>query len=242
MQPIDLLWTSGWDSTYRLLHLVLQEREAVQPYYVTDRDRPSSAMERAAQERIRRMLAAKDPEAAALILPTEVIDRHDLPEDAEIAAALGRLKQRSYIGYQYDFLAKLARSRGLHALELAVHRDDKLVKHLHGHVVEEGGVWRVADTAPAELEHLRYFRFPVLTLTKLEMARRARQGGFHDLMQLTWFCHYPVNGAPCGSCNPCRSTVAEGLGSRVPWKRRLRAALIRPVRPLLRMIRERRSA
>jgi hypothetical protein len=139
-------------------------------------------------------------------------------------------------GYQYDFLAKLARSRGLNALELAVHRDDKLVKHLKGYVVEEDGVWRVADEAPAELDHLRYFRFPVLTLTKLEMDRRARRGGFHDVMQLTWFCHHPKGEQPCGSCNPCRVTVAEGSSSPMPWKRRLRAALITQVRPLLRII------
>ncbi len=239
---VDLLWTSGWDSTYRLLDLVLRERRAVQPYYVTDRDRRGSAMELSAQERILDALATLDAEAAALIRPAQVVDRHDLPEDAQITAAFERLKQRSYIGYQYDFLAKLARSRGLRALELAVHRDDKLVKHLEGHVMEENGVWRVADDAPPDLEHLRHFRFPVLTLTKLEMDRRARQGGFHHLMQLTWFCHYPRGGQPCGSCNPCRSTVAEGLGSRVPWKRRLRAALLTPVRPLARMIRERRAA
>ena len=238
---VDLLWTSGWDSTYRLLQLVLQERRAVQPYYVTDRDRPAWRMELAAQERIRDALAKKDPEAAALIQPSEVVDRHDLPEDVEIAAAFQRMKERSYIGYQYDFLAKLARSRGLQALELAVHRDDKLVKHLDGHVVEEDGVWRVADDAPAELDQLRPFRFPVLTLTKLEMARRAREGGFDELMQLTWFCHYPKGGQPCGSCNPCRATVKEGLGSRVPWKRRVRAALITPVRPLVRWLRERRG-
>jgi hypothetical protein len=242
VQSVDLLWTSGWDSTFRLLHLVLRERRAVQPYYVTDPDRPSTAMEIEAQEAIRGALARRDPAAAALVLPSRIVDRSSLAEDAEIAAAFLRLKQRSYIGYQYDFLAKLARSHGLDALELAVHRDDKLIAHLDGHVVEENGVWLVADDAPADLDFLRPFRFPVLTLTKLDMQQRAREGGFSDLMGLTWFCHYPVNGAPCGSCNPCRSTVAEGLGWRVPWKRRLRAALIKPVRPLVRAWRERRAS
>ena len=241
MKPVDLLWTSGWDSTYRLLDLVIRQRLEVQPWYVTDRERPSSAMELAAQDDIRAALANRDPEAAALILPAKVVDRHDLAEDAEVAEAFQRLKQRSYIGYQYDFLAKLARSRGLNELELSVHQDDRLVKHLEGHVEQVDGNCQVTADAPPELEHMRYFRFPLLTMTKVEMQRQAEQGGFLDLMQMTWFCHYPKGGQPCGSCNPCRTTVAEGLGARVPWKRRLRAALITPMRPLLRMIRERRE-
>lgn len=241
MRPVDLLWTSGWDSTYRLLDLVLRERREVQPYYVIDRDRPSSKIELEAQERIRAALQQKDSRAAALVRPIIVVDRHELPEDAGVAEALQRLKQRSYIGYQYDFLAKLAAAHGLQGLELSVHRDDKLVKHLDGHVEQVGGIWQIAAGAPEELGPLNYFRFPLLTMTKLEMREGAEQGGFLDLMQLTWFCHYPVDGQPCGSCNPCRATVAEGLGGRVPWKRRLRAALISPVRPLVRRIRERRD-
>lgn len=241
MRPVDLLWTSGWDSTYRLLDLVLRERRAVQPFYVVDRDRPSSGIELAAQDRIRAALRQKDAEAADRVQPTIVVGRHELPEDEDVADAFQRLKQRSYIGYQYDFLAKLARTHGLRELELSVHRDDKLVKHLEGQVEQSDGSWRVAATAPEELDPLRHFRFPLLTMTKLDMRQRAAEGGFLDLMELTWFCHYPVNGEPCGSCNPCRSTVAEGLASRVPWKRRLRAALIGPVRPLVRAIREKRE-
>lgn len=241
MRSVDLLWTSGWDSTYRLLELVLRERREVQPYYVIDRDRPSSDIELATQDRIRAALLAKDAEAAARVHPTVVVDRHDLSEDADVADAFLRLKHRSYIGYQYDFLAKLARTHGLRDLELSVHRDDKLLKHLEGQVEHADGFWRVASEAPDELGHLRYFRFPLLTMTKLDMLRHAEEGDFLDLMELTWFCHYPVNGEPCGSCNPCRATVKEGLASRVPWRRRLRAALIRPVRPLVRAIREKRE-
>src|SRR5688572_33020809 len=35
--PVALLWTGGWDSTFRLLMLLLVERRAVQSYYIVDR-------------------------------------------------------------------------------------------------------------------------------------------------------------------------------------------------------------
>lgn len=241
MQAVDLLWTSGWDSTFRLLDLVLGKRCPVQPYYVFDRDRGSSPIEIETQDAIRAALAGKDPEAAALIRPTRVFDRHALAEDEEVAEAFRRLKDRSRIGYQYDFLAKLAKSHGLRELELAVHRDDKLFVHLAGKVEETEGVWRVAPDAGEELKHLRYFRFPLLMMTKRQMEEQAGAGGFLDLMQLTWFCHHPVNSRPCGSCNPCKSTIEEGFGWRVPWPRRVRSVLLRPVRPLVRAIREARG-
>src|SRR5690606_13578695 len=34
--PVNLLWTGGWDSTFRLLSLVVQQHRCVQPYYVLD--------------------------------------------------------------------------------------------------------------------------------------------------------------------------------------------------------------
>ena len=47
-------------------------------------------------------------------------------------------------------------------------------------------------------------------------------GDFEDVMKLTWFCHRPRRGQPCGTCNPCIYTIEEGLGERVPMSGRLR--------------------
>ncbi len=52
---VPLLWTGGWDSTFRLLHLVIVEGHAVQPYYMIDRlhYRPGVPEEQDAMRRIR---------------------------------------------------------------------------------------------------------------------------------------------------------------------------------------------
>ena len=38
---VNLLWTGGWDSTFRLCQLILVKRKNVQPYYIIDNKRKS---------------------------------------------------------------------------------------------------------------------------------------------------------------------------------------------------------
>jgi len=42
---VNLLWTGGWDSTFRLLYLVFVEKRRVQPYYIVDTERRSTLNE-----------------------------------------------------------------------------------------------------------------------------------------------------------------------------------------------------
>ena len=61
------------------------------------------------------------------------------------------------------------------------------------------------------------FRFPVFSLTKVDMHALSQKAGFDDIMELTWFCHAPrPNFRPCGICNPCLYTMEEGLSRRIP--------------------------
>lgn len=61
-----LLWTGGWDSTFRLLSLLLGEQREVQPYYIIDslRYRPAVPAEREAMRLIRQRLLRCHPDAA----------------------------------------------------------------------------------------------------------------------------------------------------------------------------------
>jgi len=35
-EPINLFWTGGWDSTFRLIQLVFVNKKTVHPYYIID--------------------------------------------------------------------------------------------------------------------------------------------------------------------------------------------------------------
>ena len=55
----------------------------------------------------------------------------------------------------------------------------------------------------------------------------AKENGFYDIMLETWFCYNPINGKPCGICNPCKYTIEEGMGFRVGVKGLINNKLIK---------------
>ena len=224
----SLLWTAGWDSTFRLLEALLVRRRVVQPYYLIDPERPSTPEELHAMQRVRSAVTARFPGAAGSLRETRIWNGVDIRPDAEITARYLRLKSRSHLGGQYDWLARFADQQGLSDLELAIHRDDRAAAFLEPHVVlcDGGGdpYYKLrADPPDADLRLFERFRFPVFDKSKRDMQRIAAAEGFGDVLELTWFCHLPTSqGLPCGTCNPCRYTIEEGLGRRIPFKGRLR--------------------
>ena len=240
---VRLLWTAGWDSTFRLLSAVLVHHKTVQPYYLTDPGRPSTPNELSAMDRIAAQLAARHPPASALVKKPLVSSVADVAPDAETTARFERLRARSHLGGQYDWLARFALQRGLTDLELAVHRDDKAAVFLEPHVVRDDpggdpGFRLRPDPPDDDLRLFERFRFPVFDLTKVAMDGMARERGFAELMELTWFCHLPTpDGKPCGRCNPCRYTAEEGLGRRIPLGVKLRNRRRRVVERIKRPLR-----
>ena len=57
---------------------------------------------------------------------------------------------------------------------------------------------------------------PVIKLTKKDEEDIARQEGFLDILDLSWFCHTPINGKPCGLCGPCDDAMNTGMEWRMP--------------------------
>ena len=62
-----VLWTGGWDSTFRVLELVLHWKVSVEPHYVIFH--PSAPQEMAAMDAIRQALGSD----AERILPTRAV-------------------------------------------------------------------------------------------------------------------------------------------------------------------------
>ena len=227
-QGIRLLWTAGWDSTFRLLDALLVRGKPVHPYYLTDPGRPSTPFELRAMEQIAAAVKANFPLAAPRLAAPVVRSVADLLPDATITGRFERLRARSHLGGQYDWLARFALQHQLADLELSIHRDDRAAEFLQAHVVREDGggdpYYRLRDDpGDDDLRIFERFRFPVFDKTKRDMERAARERGFAGLMELTWFCHVPApDGLPCGRCNPCRYTMDEGLARRIPLRTRLR--------------------
>lgn len=240
-EPIRLLWTGGWDSTFRLLDAVLVHGLTIQPYYVLDTARRSSIIELNTMDRIRRSIAELSAERAALVEPSAIIAIHDIRPDPEMTARYRRLKAKTFLGEQYDWLSRFVKQFNLHGLELCVHVDDKAHAFLRGHVERRQGpvgqdAWVLReDAAHGDLALFAPFRFPVLTLTKSDMQRMAVERGFLHIMEQTWFCFTPIRNRPCGVCNPCQYAIAEGMGHRMPRAARIRHFFLPVSRPFRRV-------
>ena len=243
---VEMLWTGGWDSTFRLLDLTITQGREVQPHYVRDELRRSTGAELAAMDRILDALRAQYPEAAMRVRPVDSSATvASLPPDEVVTASLARLKEHGHLGDQYEWLARFAAEREIDGLELSIHRDDRAAGFLDGHVYVDGDAHVLEDDpSNPDLAIFGRFRFPLFDITKVQMQGIATAAGWAHLLELTWFCHRPERGKPCGLCAPCRYTREEGLGRRVPsgrvtsarrqgrrLARRVRRTMERAVRP-----------
>ena len=234
---VPLLWTGGWDSTFRLLQLLCVEHHAVQPFYVIDRleDRPAVPAEKQAMRKIREYLEARHPQAAARLHATIECPRDDVAPNPRIYDHYERCLKHGFIGGQYEWLARFCVERGIVDMELSIHRDDK-ARELIVDLIDASRTRldpRFAGDSRYEL--FRTFRFPLLDKTKEQMRSEARDAGLEELMELTWFCHRPNDGEPCGVCNPCIYTIQEGLADRIPERglRRYRMRVVPRLRSAL---------
>ncbi|HWI24240.1 MAG TPA: hypothetical protein VNS59_04895, partial [Lysobacter sp.] len=104
LAPVHLLWTGGWDSTFRLLELLLLHRLPVAPHYVADPTRASTQTELETMARIGDTLRATHPRTRALLQPVRVAAIGDVPPDGESIEALRAIRTRLFIGDQYAWL------------------------------------------------------------------------------------------------------------------------------------------
>jgi hypothetical protein len=243
---VDLLWTGGWDSTFRLLSLLLSERRHVTPHYLIDAERPSTYAELHAMKRIGDRLLREHPAAEQLLEATRYYAVTDIAPDPEMTGAFEAILGRRFLGSQWSWIPRFSKEHGFTDLQLSVHRHDKTHAVLEGMMTKasapadaEGsaGVYRVDPRFSSTDEYKLFgrFVFPLFDLSKPEMAALAGESGWRGIMEMTWFCHLPRRGmAPCGRCAPCRSAMAQGLGWRIPARNRvlsrLEGAVVDPLR------------
>lgn len=233
---VNILWTGGWDSSYRVLHLAIVERVHVAPIYFRSPWRQTTKHELDAIRNILASLEKTRPEAAARIRPLRVFDMENNLDPADpFVADHNQLRRNVRIGAQYALIARELHKLGLDEMEMCIHLGgqparpdelrslfDKRLERTRVHGVEH---WNLSPspTPDAVSRIFSRCRFPLYDVTKLQTRELARRHGFEPLLHLTWFCHHPRSARPCGVCTPCRQTVADGFGWRVGLVGHLRA-------------------
>jgi len=222
--PTHLLWTGGWDSTFRLLQLLIDYRKPVIPYYIIDTSRASTLIEIDTRHSIIHKIINRYPHAEELIRPTQYFSLGDIKKNEEITSKFKTLKNEIHIGSQYDWLSRFAVQFGIINLELSIEKSDRNTHFKDVSVFKKtgdlsaGSVYNVDEQLPDSHPKsiFKPFLYPLLDFTKIDMKEHSIKNGYDDILDSSWFCFTPINGRPCGLCNPCKNVVVEGLGHRLP--------------------------
>ena len=244
---VNLFWTGGWDSTFQLLWFIIEQNVGVTPYYLIDEERRSTNIELLTIKRIKTLFYEKLSDARNLLHATQFYAVGDIAPNSDISAAYERLRDKSSLGSQYDWMARYCEEKGIRNVQLALEkaRSSKAYHLLKEKVTEYNSgkftYFKVMDNLKEtdEFNVFKYYSFPIFHLTKLDMVRIAKKWGMLDILNLTWFCHNPIRGKPCGKCNPCNSVIEEGLGWRISPTRRIYSKFARSVEsPIKRYVKQ----
>jgi len=218
----NVLWTSGWDSTYMILDM-LRKGETVQPLYIINPRRKSRFIEMEAMEKLEKKI--RERVKTGELLPTRKYDLREIKIDKSIRKALKQISKalskegRRPLGYQYEYLASFAK----------IYHDEYPVISLGVEKVsknETGGLatairlfgkmtpdFRVDQEASQEvlIRLLGNFDFPIMDTTEVEMLENVHKWHYEDIMKGIWFCHKPIRGEACGFCSPCFQKGISGM-------------------------------
>jgi 7-cyano-7-deazaguanine synthase len=223
-QDVEIFWTGGFDSTYRILELSRKDI-TVQPYYLVDsKYRRSLQYELDAISNIIDDIA-NHPETRFALKPLIKVIVSDLPPDREISEAYKRVKREIALGIQYEWLARFATTH--RGIELCLEKEEG--GHIFNYFNSKGTIEKITDREVSYLVFDRdksdrdlytifgnyHIPLPLREMTKLDLVGEYKKHGYEKTMLKTWFCHTPVNNEPCGVCNPCKIVVKDGLSFRL---------------------------
>lgn len=206
MKKIEILWTGGWDSTFRIVELSMKEC-IVQPYYIIDKNRKSIDYELKAMDEILSLLRKKK-QTKAKFNDIIMVKKEDIEENKEVSEAYKKIAEKTRLGSQHDWLARFALSHK--NIEIGTEDGDVATVHIlqaiheYGNLVFKDGIGYLDENSTKEgLLVLGNFSFPIINKTERDMIKLIKKWKYEDVMKKIWFCHTPINGECCGLCHPC---------------------------------------
>lgn len=209
---IKVLWTGGWDSTFRILELALTGNACLEimPFYISGDNRKSETRE---LEAMNTLLPLLRQASNARIDDLTVIDKKDIPQNIEITHAFERMRSMVTIGTQYEWIARLAVMHP--GIEIGIEKPNGeyagcfTAIEKTGELICRDGTYSVnPHTSSRECCLLfQNISFPLISRTETDMAAAVQEWGHESLMEKIWFCHNPIKGEPCGYCRPCQQKM-----------------------------------
>ena len=227
---VKLLWSGGWDSTFRLLQLLVIENKVVKPYYLIDPNRKSLSYEIRTMRKIKNRLFEKFPETRKRLLPTYMCEIHDIKENPGITKHYQAVKEKYSFGEQYDWLARFVIENELNGIEMSWEGREMTTKRksVLPLIHPSSEIYTDLDTSITEL--FKYYKYPIFYTLRTDMITIAKQNDFYDLLELSWSCHLPSKrGNPCGRCTPCVTIMETGLSFRFSFFTKMKYYFFKPL-------------
>ena len=220
-----LFWTGGYDSTFRLCQLLIDQHKIVQPIYISCRDldlvqgdkkqRNNIDLELETMKTLRQHIIRRYPEVKNSFLPTQyVIGVHKDPKFTHKYKSL--YHELHYFTRSISQYERLARYAYYHSepIEIGLEKCgtglDEATQNFRIGIDSECRIIDSKDLPPKyrNLEIFQKLRFPISHLNKEEMKNIALHNKYYDVLQLTWTCWYPTAlGQPCNKCPQCLKRI-----------------------------------
>lgn len=216
MKYTYLFFTGGYDSTYRLCDLVINQKKTVVPIYINDPNidningkkvkRRNNKQEKNSQIKIIEKIADTFPECKELIKEPIIID--NVKTSKEVEEGMKRLKQKKYVRRarcQYGAMAQISLDLKK-PIEMCAEKGGHFQRKLNQYIDYKSLSLNV-ERDP-DLELFRFFKLPVIHMTKNDMLIHSKASGFDEILKHSWSCWYPrKNGDPCNKCIMCRERI-----------------------------------
>ena len=193
MKKVKILWTGGWDSTFRIIELSSQLVE-IEPFYVIDHNRKSTEYELKAMNTIIE-LQNKKQETKATFCPIKIIKRDDIIPDEEISKAYKIINKETNLGSQQEWLARLGKTYP--GLEMGTEAGVPDTSHIIDAIQKFGnlkfdenniGYLDKESSSKEGLLVLGWFYFPIITKTEEDMLKIVQENGYDDNNQVDRYC------------------------------------------------------
>lgn len=214
---IHIFWTGGWDSSFRLMELLLTTEQVVQTHYII-RYEDSTGIEIDTMIKLRRAIIRNYRQVESRFLPTIYINESLITRYLDLDEQIEKLRETSQVNEQYQLMVNYCREAGIDKVEVSLDdsEDEPLDEWLEVHF----------QNSPV----FDCFTYPLSTRTKSDMHQIALEQGWEKILLQTSFCRRPPKLSPCGVCGPCTDAVLAGMAFRLPWRARVRARLTIPLR------------
>lgn len=209
---VNIFWTGGMDSTFRVVQLLMTSEFLVQPHYIV-RSEDSTGIELDAMIRIRRAISREYPELLPRLLPTIFTNEGLVPEFEDVREYIEELRKSIKIVDQYQMMSNYCKAFAIDRMEVAITNEFEFFEQFTNSLA------------------FKAFVYPLKELTKPGLYNISRESNWNHLLDMTSTCRRPrKNIKACGTCSTCVDMVIQDMGFTLPLMSRMKANIQIPFR------------